>query len=364
MTIESKSCSVVCLILDSPMNALVAACMIQECKCLHCIYAIDTTRKNLDEYLFIYRSLLSSFNIIEETIIEYDSVEYWKTGKNSTSVKKALELFNNNGNNYIYYGNVLTNPVASALRSLVKINHLYHGPCDFLQLPVHDRLFFKLKLFIKHKILLSRNRKDLSVFPVATPFEIANDRRFKYVDLSHFKSNKLEIGLSKLLERTSNQKNKILLLLAGDEPVAGDGNQSNILNYIHPHLNSVQIIIEKFKLKDVNVWFKEHKSYLPLTTSEKKVLNTSFNGIGCKTFYISDYIDDRYRILPGECILSLASFDYILGEPSSLIINAPNTIKRFLMVKIFENYRDDGQKLRNSQLVSINSLISNPAEVI
>lgn len=95
-----------------------------------------------------------------------------------------------------------------------------------------------------------------------------------------------------------------------------------------------------------------------------RVLNTSFNGIGCKTFYISDYIDDRYRILPGECILSLASFDYILGEPSSLIINAPNTIKRFLMVKTFENYRDDGQKLRNSQMVSINSLISNPAEVI
>lgn len=364
MKTESNLNSVVCLVLDSPMNALIAACIIDKDKSLHCIYAIDTTRKDLDEYLFIYRSLLSSLNIIEETIIEYDSIEYWKTGKNTSIVKQALDFFNNNSKNYVYYGNVLTNPVASALRSLVKINHLYHGPCDLLQLLMHDHLFLNLKFFLKYKILRKKNRKDLSVFPINIPFAISNNKRFRNIDLNVFKSRRLEISLSNLLKTTSNQKNTIILLLAGDEPVAGDGNQSNIINYLKPHLLSVQYIIEKYKLKNVNVWFKEHKSYLPLTSLEKKTINTSFNGIGCQTFYISDYIDARYRILPGECILSLARFDYILGEPSSLIINAPNTIKRFLVVKFFENYRDDEQKHRNSQLVNINSIISSPAAVI
>ena len=260
----------------------------------------------------------------------------------------------------------MTNPVAAAAQRLVVINHLYHSPADFYFLLDKNKENLK-KRFIKFcKKIVGQivNRKASNIYlkgqPIYTLFDFSksnNPEYFHNLSFMEFSNSEVEKVLRPLQSMVSTQENVTMLLLSGSEPQPGDSNPSEIELYLSPHLDAIDKLMEKENLKKLTIWIKEHKSYIPLNSRERKLITDNFELRGCEVFFISDIISPKIRLLPGECILRYCNFTYLIGEPSSMLLNIANgPTKSYAACSPFAPFRDSAQIQRNEEFIEINNL--------
>lgn len=358
----------VCIVIDCPINALMAALIGRHWAAVDVIYAIDTKRKDLTEYKYIFDLMLTNLRVERVTVIDYDSALFWGGKKNDIlpAIRKQLKtLIHSHGSDYLYYGNCLTNPVALALKRFSEVNHLYHSPSDFLSLIFHEKynLSQSLKGFVKWLLRRELYKIEKGDQLICSPLNFASEGLFEYIDYREFTSKSVGATLSGLTAKLIGQKNRIMLLLAGDDPEPGDNNPSNILAYLVPHLSAVQLLMADVKIEKACVWIKEHKSYLPLNEAERHFLAFEFDRIGCEVYFVSDFIPVEYRLLPGECILKYCQWDHIISEPSSLLLNVAGAINAVAAVSPFAAFRNADQIGRNNEFLKINNLLTHPCRV-
>jgi hypothetical protein len=359
----------VCFIVDSPMNALMASLIARDASQVDVISVFDPVRKDVSEYLQVSRALLFNLKVNSEQVIEIDSARFWGGEKNALlpAARKALEpLLKKHAVGTIYFGNCLTNPVALALKRFAKINHLYHAPGDFLSMlaPQENPLKSTLKNLVKRILGLELYKIEVGDFPIYSLLNFAAQKKFNYLDFNDFASQEVETVLAELTRELNVSGKNIMLLLAGDEPEAGDKNLSNIAKYLKPHYQAVEILMKADGLKSAILWVKEHKSYLPLTLEERSLLVSEFLKLGCTVRFVADHLPTEYRSLPGECILRYGKVDYVIAEPSAFLFNIASSLATpVAAVTQFAPYRDEGQLGRNAEFMAINRLLVKPARV-
>ncbi|MBF9040339.1 hypothetical protein LSUCC0387_05465 [Rhodobacterales bacterium LSUCC0387] len=360
--LASKNARSMCFVIDSPINALMASLIAKPDDSVHLIYALDPIRKDVDEYFSVCRALLDGISVVSENLIEIDSARYWAghTGDLVLAARQALKpLVMRHSSKTIYFGNCLTNPVALAMKRFVNVNHLYHSPNDFVHVlfPRANPYKFHLKSLVKRvtrKELRAVERKGL---PIYTLLNLLDSNEFAYLDFNSFSSNSVETMLVELSRQLDAKNSNIMLLLSGDEPEPGDKNHSNIAKYLQPHLEALQKLHSEQRLQQSTVWIKEHKSYLPLASGERALLSEGFSKLGCEVKFISDYLPENCRLLPGECILKYCTFDFIVAEPSSLLLNVSSGVSSVAAASPFIPYRDPDQVGRNNEFLKINELL-------
>jgi hypothetical protein len=359
----------VCFVIDSPMNAMVAAILARKASQVDVIYALDPLRKDVEEYLRVLRALLSELQIHSESFIEIDSARFWGGKKNELlpDAREALApLIKGHTEETVYFGNCLTNPVALALKHFVRVNHLYHAPGDFVHMlfPREGRLKSSLKSLIKNILGMELYKIEIGDFPIYSFLNLASQKNFAYLDFNEFSSKIIEDSLASLSQPLNASENNIMLLLAGDEPEPGDNNASNIVKYLKPHFQAVEVLINIEGLKRATLWIKEHKSYFPLSHDERVLLTNEFTKLSCDVRFVTDYLPKEYRSLPGECILRYGRVDYVVAEPSAFLFNiAGSSTIPAAAVSFFAPYRDEGQIGRNAEFIGINNLLTVPSRV-
>jgi hypothetical protein len=357
----------VCFVIDSPMNALIASIIAREASRVEIIYAFDPQRKEVDEYLLVCRVLLSDVRLQSEVVIEFDSLRFWGGEKNNLlpAARSALKpLIKQYIQGTVYFGNCLTNPVALALKGFVKVNHLYHAPGDFVSMlfPQENPLRSALKNLVKRVLGREIYKIEVAEFPIYSLLNFASQTNFHYLDFNNFSSKAVEKVLVELSRELDGADSNIMLLLAGDEPEAGDKNPSNIANYLKPHSQAVSDLMTADGLNSATLWIKEHKSYFPLTNGERSLLVGEFSKLGCSVRFVADHLPKAYRTLPGECILRYGKVDYVVAEPSAFLFNiASSSVKPIAAVTPFAPYRDEGQLGRNAEFMAINRLLVDPS---
>ena len=359
----------VCFVIDSPMNALIAAVLARTAENVDIIYVFDTKRKDVSDYLTLCKAIFSNINISSENLIDFDSSFFWGGGKNELTkdaheqLKPILSLYKPGT---VYFGNCLTNPVALALKKYVEVNHLYHAPGDFV-----DKLFSKenkLFRYIKDivKIIIGRElyKIESSQYPIYSLLNFKPMKSFSYIDYMGFSSTRIKEILLGMAKVVNSQENVIMVLLAADEPEPGDKNLSNIEKYIPPHYDAIEQLMVDQGLSSASLWIKEHKSYLPLDQRERTLLSNAFKKLNCEIFYVADYITTEYRSIPGECILKYCKFNHIIAEPSAFLFNvASGNVNTVAAISAFTPYRDAGQQCRNNEFMEINKLLIKPCRV-
>lgn len=359
----------ICFVIDSPMNAMMASLIAQDASHVQVIYAFDPQRKDIDEYLQVSRALLSNIKQRSESVIEFDSVRFWGGEKNAllAAARKALApLIEDHAEGTVYFGNCLTNPIALALKRFAKVNHLYHAPGDFVSMlfPQGNPLKSGVKNLIKRILGLELYKIEIGDFPVYSLLHFASQKNFQHVDFRNFSSVAVETVLAELSRELDGPGKNIMLLLAGDEPEAGDKNPSNIAKYLKPHCQAVEILMNADGLDSATLWVKEHKSYFPLTTEERSLLAGEFSKLGCAVRFVADHLPKEYRSLPGECILRYGKVDYVVAEPSAFLFNiASSSVTPVAAVTPFAPYRDRDQQGRNAEFIAINNLLARPCRV-
>jgi len=354
-----------CFVIDSPVNALMAALLARESEEIYVIYALDPDRKDIDEYLQVSRALLAGLNVVSENVIEIDSARFWGGEKNDLlpAARRALApLIKHHAQGTVYFGNCLTNPVALALKRFARVNHLYHSPGDFF--PEGNPLKSALKNLVKRILGLELYKIEIGDFPIYSLLSFASQKNFQHLDFNDFSSKAVETILAELSRELDGPGKNIMLLLAGDEPEPGDKNPSNIAKYLIPHLEAVGFLMKTHVLDSATLWVKEHKSYLPLTIAERSLLVDEFSELGCSVRFVADYLPAGYRTLPGECILRYGKMDYVVGEPSAFLFNIANSkVIPLAAVTPFALFRNEDQIGRNEEFLSINSMLSRPCRV-
>jgi hypothetical protein len=359
----------VCFVIDSPMNALIASIVAREASRVEIIYAFDPQRKEVDEYLRVCRVLLSNVRLQSEVVIEFDSLRFWGGEKNKLlpAVRATLSrLIKQHTAGTVYFGNCLTNPVALALKRFAKVNHLYHAPGDFVSMmfPKENSLKSALKNLIKRVLGREIYKIEVAEFPIYSLLNFASQTNFHYLDFNDFSSKAVEKILVELSRELDGADSNIMLLLAGDEPEAGDKNPSNIANYLKPHSQAVRDLMTADGLSSATLWIKEHKSYFPLTNGERSLLVGEFSKLGCSVRFVADHLPKEYRSLPGECILRYGKVDYVIAEPSAFLFNVSGSrVIPVAAVAAFAPYRDNDQRGRNEEFMAINRLLVHPSRV-
>lgn len=358
-----------CFVIDCPLNALMASFLGRQSEEVHVIYALDPVRKDIEEYLRVSKILLEGLNVVSENVIEIDSTRFWGGEKNALlpAARKALApLIEGHAEGTVYFGNCLTNPVALALKRFAKVNHLYHAPGDFVSMlfPQGNPLKSAAKNLIKRILGLELYKIEIGDFPVYSLLHFASQKNFQHVDFRDFSSMAVETVLAELSLELDGPGKNIMLLLAGDEPEAGDKNPSNIAKYLKPHYQAVEILMHADGLDSATLWIKEHKSYFPLSSEERSLLADEFSKLGCAVRFVADHLPKEYRSLPGECILRYGRVDYVVAEPSAFLFNiASSFVTPIAAVTPFAPYRDEGQLGRNAEFMAINRLLVQPARV-
>lgn len=342
------------------MNALIAALIARNASFVEIIYALDPERKDICEYLRVTRAILSDIRVTSEHVIEFDSQLFWAGRKNEllSAARQALKpIVEQNPDETVYFGNCLTNPIALALKRFAKVNHLYHAPGDFVSMlfPEKKRWRMAFKNMLKKSLGIELYKIEIDRFPIYSLLNFRTRKHFEHIDFRYFFSTEVERITSELRAAMGPCRCNIMLLLAGDEPEPGDENQSNIVNYLQPHLQAVETIIADDKISSATLWIKEHKSYLPLTKAEREVLSREFSELGCSVRFVADYLPKEYRALPGECILRFCRVDYLIGEPSGFLFNvAGSDVTPVAAVQAFQSCRDKDQLGRNREFIAIN----------
>lgn len=358
----------ICFVIDCPINALMASILAGQSENIYVIYALDPARKDIDEYIRVSKALLDALNITSENVIEIDSARFWGGEKNDllSAIRKAIApLIKQHPRGTVYFGNCLTNPVALALKHFVKVNHLYHSPNDFVSMlfPQENPLQSSLKNVVKRILGRELYKIETGNFPIYSLLNFASQKDFQYLDFNDFTSNAVETILAELRQELDGTNRNIMLLLAGEEPEAGDKNRLHIAKYVQPHLEAVERLMREHELQEVTLWMKEHKSYRPLEAEERSMLASSFSLLGCSVRFVSDYLPKAYRVLPGECLIKYCNFDHIIAEPSSLLLNVTGSINAVLAASPFTPYRDEDQIRRNNEFLEINELLETPCRV-
>jgi len=359
----------VCFVVDSPVNALMASIIAKESKEVRVIYALDPSRKDVDEYLRVSRALLDGLTIVSEKVIETDALRFWAGEKNALlpAAREALApLIKHHPQGTVYFGNCLTNPVALALKRFAKVNHLYHAPGDFVSMlfPQGSQLKSAFKNLVKRVLGLELYKIEVEDFPVYSLLNFASVKNFQHLDFNDFSSMAVEEILAELSLKLDVPGKNVMLLLAGDEPEPGDKNQSNIAKYLRPHYEAVEMLMKADGLDSATLWIKEHKSYFPLTEAERALLVSEFSKMNCSVCFVADYLPMDYRSLPGECILKYGKVDYVIAEPSAFLFNiAGSQVVPVAAVTPFAPYRDNDQLGRNEEFISINNLLLNKCRV-
>lgn len=351
------------------MNALVASLILREVSNVRIIYVFDPERKDIAEYKLVTRALLCNYSIESEQVIEYDSLRFWGGEKKrllSTAQQTLIPLVQQHPSGTVYFGNPLTNPVAQALKRLVKVNHLYHAPSDFVGIlsPQSSLLKTGIKNLVNWLLYRDVYQIQSGDLPVFSLLNLVSYPSFKFLDFNDFSSSTVEKVLGELIQAVRCTGKNIMLLLAGDEPAPGDNNYSNISKYLQPHADALEMLMRDKNLQGATVWVKEHRSYRPLELKERLQLRCALELQAVRVEFISDYIPRTYRLLPGECIIRYCKFDHVVAEPSSLLLNISHSIKASLAVSQFVPFRDDNQRNRNREMVYLNSLLAEPCEVL
>ncbi len=358
----------ICFVIDCPLNALMASFLARQSEDIYVIYALDPARKDIDEYLRVSRALLSGLDIAAENVIEIDSVRFWGGEKNDLlpAAREALgHLIKHHPRETVYFGNCLTNPIALALKRFAKVNHLYHAPVDFVGMlfPKRNPIKSALKDLVKRILGLELYKIEVGDFPIYSLLNFVSQKDFQHLDFNDFSSEVVENALAELSRELDVSGKNIMLLLAGDEPEPGDNNHSNIAKYLQPHMEAVEMLMKEHGLQEATLWIKEHKSYLPLVTEERALLADGFSRLGCSVRFVADYLPKAYRLLPGECFLKYCSYDHIIAEPSSFLLNVAGSINAVMAVSPFAPYRNADQIGRNNQLLKLNELLAKPCRV-
>lgn len=359
----------VCFVIDSPMNALVASLIARDAVHVEIIYVFDPKRKDIAEYLRVARALLSGLKIRSEQVIEFDSLRFWGGEKNVllSSARQALKpLVQKHPCGTVYFGNCLTNPVALALKRFAKVNHLYHAPGDFVSMLFPQASPWKttLKHLVKRALGMELYKIEVGDYPIYSLLNFAAQQNFQHLDYQDFSSAAVEAILAELKRELDVSGRNVMLLLAGDEPEPGDNNPSNITKYLKPHYQAVEALMAADGLESATLWVKEHKSYFPLTGEERALLSAEFSKLGCLVRFVADHLPHDYRSLPGECILRYGRVDYVIAEPSAFLFNiAGSSVIPVAAVTPFAPYRDEGQLGRNAEFMAINRLLVQPSRV-
>ncbi len=332
------------------------------------IYAFDPRRKDIEEYLRLSRVLLSGLQAHSEHVIEIDSARFWGGEKNALlpAAREALTpLIKQHAKGTVYFGNCLTNPVALALKRFARVNHLYHAPSDFVSMlsPQKAPLKSHLKNAVKRALGIALYKIEASDIPIHSLLNFGDRKNFQHVDFNDFSSEAVAAVLVALRRELDGTGGNIMLLLAGDEPEPGDNNYSNIANYLQPHLQAVERLMQEHGLQQANLWLKEHKSYFPLVEEESSLLVQEFSRLGCSVRFVADYLPKAYRLLPGECILKYCRYDHIIAEPSSFLLNVAGSIDAVAAVSPFAPFRNADQIGRNNEFMKINALLATPCRV-
>ena len=362
------------IILDSPMNAYVISLLEQKFDSVEVIYAIDPSAKNEQEYVSMFRLLLSNLHIASEVTFHYDSKSFWTIDRESVVQElsfKLKKIIKANDSVTTYFGNALTNPVAAAAQRLVNLNHLYHSPTDFSFLLIDRKLQESVKSVVKYfvgKVLGRRSAyvalENGAIFTLVD-FQKLFPKQFSHINYLKFSLPLVEEPLKPLIAQLSMQRNRIVLLLAGSEPGPGDENPSNIRLFLKPHLDAVAKLMREDDFSEATVWIREHRSYIPLSADERALLVEHFTVLGCIVFFMSDFIPLNFRLLPAECIFRYCHFDYLIGEPSSLLLNiAGGPIKLVAACSQFVPFRDKGQLERNNDFIKMNEMLGNSCRCI
>ena len=357
-----------CFVIDCPMNALMASFLGKQSEAVYVIYALDPARKDIDEYLRVSKTLLDGLNVVSESVIEIDSARFWGGKKNDLlpAARQALApKIKQHPRGTVYFGNCLTNPVALALKRFSHVSHLYHGPSDFVSMlfPQTSPLKSFLKNAVKQVLGRELYKIEIRDIPIYTLLNLVSQRDFQYLAFNDFSSKAVEAVLVELSRELDCTNGNIMLLLAGDEPEPGGNNPSNIVKYLRPHLDAVEMLMQEHWLYEATVWIKEHKSYLPLLAGERALLVDGFSRLGCSVRFVADYLPKAYRMLPGECILKYCHYDHIIAEPSSFLLNVAGSIEAVAAVSPFAPYRNADQIGRNNELMKINALLATPCRV-
>jgi hypothetical protein len=364
----SQNARSMCFVIDSPMNAFMASLIAKPDDSVHVIYALDPIRKDVNEYLSMSRALLDGVSVVSENQIEFDSARFWAghAGDLVRTARQALKpLVMQHSSKTIYFGNCLTNPVALAMKRFVDLNHLYHSPNDFVHLlfPSANSFEFHLKTLLKRVMGRELRAVERKGLPIYSLLKLVDNDEFAYIDFNTFSSNLVETMLADLSGQLDANNSNIMLLLSGDEPEPGDKNPSNITKYLQPHLEALQRLHKEERLQQSTVWIKEHKSYLPLASGERALLSERLSKLGYAVKFISDYLPENYRLLPGECILKYCTFDFIVAEPSSFLLNVSSGVSAVAAASPFIPYRDLDQIGRNNEFLKINELLVRPCSV-
>lgn len=359
----------ICFIIDSPINALVASLIAKNTDNIYLIFALDPEKKNIKEFLHVCRALMDESSVVSEDVIEIDSVEFW-SGDRNRQILLAGRVLESLVTKYpletVYFGNCFTNPVTLAMKRFFKVNHLYHAPSDFhyLVAPQKNSLKKIIKKFAQLALDWRRNNIDFGDFPIFSLLNFYDKKEFQYLDFNCFSSGLVESSLAELSRHLDSPEDNIMLLLAGDEPEPGDYNPLNIAKYLEPHYLGVERLMKEEGLGCATLWIKEHKSYLPLNSSERALLMQEFAKLRCGVRFVADYLPAQYRSLPGECILRYGRVDYVIGEPSSFLLNiAGSDATPIAIVTDFSPYRDDEQLARNDGFLMVNRYLKDPFRV-
>jgi hypothetical protein len=357
-----------CFVIDCPLNALMASFVGRQSQEVHVIHALDPARKDIEEYLRVSKILLEGLNVVSEDLIAIDSARFWGGEKNDllAAARQSLApLVERHAKGTVYFGNCLTNPVALALKRFARLNHLYHAPSDFtgLLFPPPNSLKSRLKDVVKRALGLPLYQVETGDIPIHSLLDFGARKDFQHVDFNDFSSVAVEAVLVALRRELDGTGRNIMLLLAGEEPEAGDNNTLNIAKYLQPHLQAVERLMQEHGLQQARLWLKEHKSYLPLTDEERSLLVEAFSRLGCSVRFVADYLPKAYRLLPGECILKYCRYDHIIAEPSSFLLNVAGSIDAVAAVSPFVPYRNADQIGRNDEFMKINALLATPCRV-
>lgn len=360
----------VCFVIDSPMNAMVASLIARDASQVEVIYAFDSKRKDLDEYLRVSRVLLSGLKLHSEQVVEFDSARFWGGEKNDLLLAASqvlAPLIEPHARGTVYFGNCLTNPIALALKYFVKVNHLYHAPGDFTNIlfPVDGKTTRIFKRIIKKFLGIPLYEIEKSDYPLFSLIDIPAVHNNICLDFMSFSFLEIEKLLAPLIEVVNCEGSSIMLLLSGDDTVEpGDKNCLNIEKYIKAHSDAVARFIRENSINNPHIWLKEHKSYLPLSARERDALLREFASLGCKASFISDYLPHDYRLIPAECILRYCPFVGVLSESSATLFHSAKAkIQSVAIVSFFNEFRATDEINRTLEYLRLNKLVENKFEV-
>ena len=280
-------------IIACPMNAFMSSILGNYSNKVSLIYAFDSKRKDIKKYKKTFKDLMSNLKIVEEFDIEYDAQKFWAGKKNQLlpPIRKMLKkcFKDKKMTDWLIFGNCLTNPVGLAAKTFGNLNHLYHSPGDFFDLlfPKENKIKSWIKNCIKNFLKLEIYKIEKTKLPIYSLLKFKSTNFFHFIDYRAYNCDLVKNKLNKLRKSIRKQENNILLLVAGEEPEAGDKNFYNIKKYIKPHLLALAELKLKKKLSNSVVWVKEHKSYFPLSNYERNLLKKSFKTLNFKTKFVS-----------------------------------------------------------------------------